>query len=320
MSTQIDLGPVLSVPKGDWNADTTYERLNLVRYNSASWICNVATSKGVEPTEDSTDWYLQVKDTSSVTSVNGMKGDVVVETAETPSANDSSTRIATTEWVTNKLGDVDLSGIKDDTIEAALNAGSLEIGTGDLTSAELATIIENNATALRVLITEEVAKKLSKSGDILSGPLEIEGTDGSIYTIFPNPDAHCLVIAALDNNRQTKNALYLHADVSAAVIRSYADDGTLIDMRLAGNDRKVYLANQELLTANATAYAATRTPNVRGVAFTGTSYTLPSGGSWCALFVSTADGYCGGWNNVAGGTTLNLGINKTWRGIIAQMI
>lgn len=137
MSTQIDLGPVLSVPKGDWNADTTYERLNMVRHNFAAWICNVATSKGVEPTEDSADWYLQVKDISSVTSVNGMKGDVVVETAETPPTDDSSTRIATTEWVTGKLGDVDLSGIKEDTIEAAINASGVDNGTGELTVAEI---------------------------------------------------------------------------------------------------------------------------------------------------------------------------------------
>lgn len=148
MSTRIDLGPVLSVPKGDWNADTTYERLNMVRHNSAAWICNVATSKGVEPTESSTDWYLQVKDTSAVTSVNGMKGDVVITLTETetPPANDNSNRIATTGWVTDKLGDVDLSGIKDDTIEAALNASNLEVGTGDLTSAEIALELENLRT------------------------------------------------------------------------------------------------------------------------------------------------------------------------------
>ena len=104
MSTQIDLGPVLSVPRGDWNAATVYERLNIVRHNSASWICNVATSQGVEPTEGSTDWYLQVKDTSAVSSVNGMKGDVVIELTETetPPVDDSSTRIATTEWVNSK--------------------------------------------------------------------------------------------------------------------------------------------------------------------------------------------------------------------------
>lgn len=139
MSTQIDLGPVLSIPKGDWNAATTYERLNIVRHNSSSWICNVATSKGVEPTEDSTDWYLQVKDTSSVTSVNGMKGDVVIELTETetPPANDNSNRIATTEWVTDKLGDVDLSGIKDDTVLAAQLASNLEASKDTLSYAEL---------------------------------------------------------------------------------------------------------------------------------------------------------------------------------------
>lgn len=169
MSTQIDLGPVLSVPKGDWNAATTYERLNIVRYNSSSWICNVATSKGVEPTEDSTDWYLQVKDTSSVTSVNGMKGDVVIELTETetPPADDNSNRIATTEWVTDKLGDVDLSGIKEDTIEAAINASSLEVGTGELTSAELVAIIEKGYLPL--------------AGGTITGTIEVDRDTGHIF-------------------------------------------------------------------------------------------------------------------------------------------
>lgn len=146
MSTQIDLGPVLSVPKGDWDANTTYERLNLVRHNSAAWICNVATSIGVEPTEDSTDWYLQVKDTSSVTSVNGMKGDVVITLTETetPPANDNSNRIATTEWVTDKLGDVDLSGIKDDTVLAAINASGSDDGTGDMSIADVIAYIDKS--------------------------------------------------------------------------------------------------------------------------------------------------------------------------------
>lgn len=81
MASQIDLGAVVPIGKGDWNSDITYERANIVRHNSTAWICKVATSLGVEPTEDSSDWYLLVKDTNSVTSVNGMKGDVVVDTS-----------------------------------------------------------------------------------------------------------------------------------------------------------------------------------------------------------------------------------------------
>ena len=76
MATQIDLGAVVPIGKGDWDVGTTYERANIVRHNSVAWICKVDSSTGVEPTEDSSDWYLLVKDTSSVTSVNGQRGDV----------------------------------------------------------------------------------------------------------------------------------------------------------------------------------------------------------------------------------------------------
>lgn len=91
MATQIDLGAVVPIGKGDWNPSTTYERANIVRHNSVAWICKVATSLGVEPTEDSSDWYLLVKDTSSVTSINGMKGDVTIDSVlENPSIDDNS--------------------------------------------------------------------------------------------------------------------------------------------------------------------------------------------------------------------------------------
>lgn len=104
MATQIDLGAVVPIGKGDWNASTTYERTNIVRHNSTAWICKVATSTGVEPTESSSDWYLLVKDTSSVTSVNGMIGDVNINSIlENPSANDNSLKIASTSWVKTKV-------------------------------------------------------------------------------------------------------------------------------------------------------------------------------------------------------------------------
>ena len=104
MASQIDLGAVVPIGKGDWNSSTTYERANIVRHNSTAWICKVATSTGVEPTESSSDWYLLVKDTSSVTSVNGMTGDVNINSIlENPSTNDNSLKIASTSWVKTKV-------------------------------------------------------------------------------------------------------------------------------------------------------------------------------------------------------------------------
>lgn len=109
MSTIIDLGPVLSIPKGEWDKDTTYELLNIVRHNSASWICKAKTSLGEEPSETSPDWYLQVKDISAVASVNGMRGDVTIDSIVTPEASDDSERIANTLWVRDRLDELEVS-------------------------------------------------------------------------------------------------------------------------------------------------------------------------------------------------------------------
>lgn len=104
MASQIDLGAVVPIGKGDWNSSTTYERTNIVRHNSTAWVCKVATSTGVEPSEDSSDWYLLVRDTSSVTSVNGMRGDVNINSIlENPSTDDNSLKIASTSWVKTKV-------------------------------------------------------------------------------------------------------------------------------------------------------------------------------------------------------------------------
>ena len=58
-------GRILIMPKGNWNADTEYEMLDLVRHNNASWISKRA-SKGVEPSEvNSDDWQVMAKDGTS---------------------------------------------------------------------------------------------------------------------------------------------------------------------------------------------------------------------------------------------------------------
>lgn len=124
MASQIDLGAVVPIGKGDWNPSTTYERANIVRHNSTAWVCKVATSTGVEPTESSSDWYLLVKDTSSVTSVNGMSGDVVVDIVTTPDANDNSNKIANTEWVRRHVNNIKPSVATNTTV------GVVKAGTG----------------------------------------------------------------------------------------------------------------------------------------------------------------------------------------------
>ena len=55
-------GRILIIPKGNWNANTDYEMLDLVRHSNASWIAK-RPNKGVEPSEaNSDDWQVMAKD------------------------------------------------------------------------------------------------------------------------------------------------------------------------------------------------------------------------------------------------------------------
>ena len=121
MSKQIDLGPVAIVPKGNWDANTTYEKLNLVYYSDATYICKVNSSTGVVPSPTSSDWMQVVKSMSAVSSVNGLTGNVIVDSVDTPASNDISTKIANTEWVTNKTNTV-LANAKSYTDSGIANA------------------------------------------------------------------------------------------------------------------------------------------------------------------------------------------------------
>ena len=58
-------GRILIMPKGEWNAETDYDMLDLVRHDNASWISK-RPNKGVEPSEsNSDDWQVMAKDGAS---------------------------------------------------------------------------------------------------------------------------------------------------------------------------------------------------------------------------------------------------------------
>ena len=65
-------GRVLLIPKGDWNANTTYTGLDWVRHNGAAWVCK-NTCTNIEPTEANTDnWQMMSRDGDSVTADTAM--------------------------------------------------------------------------------------------------------------------------------------------------------------------------------------------------------------------------------------------------------
>ena len=60
-------GRVLLIPKGDWNAETTYTGLDWVRHNGAAWVCK-NTCTNVEPTETNSDnWQIMSRDGARIT-------------------------------------------------------------------------------------------------------------------------------------------------------------------------------------------------------------------------------------------------------------
>ena len=102
-------GRVLLIPKGDWNANTTYTGLDWVRHNGAAWVCK-STCTGVEPTlENADNWQLISKDGDSVTSDTSM--------------SDSSTN-AVQNKVIKSYVDNSIAGISDMTGATAAQNGA----------------------------------------------------------------------------------------------------------------------------------------------------------------------------------------------------
>ena len=52
-------GRVLIIPKGDYDENSTYEKLDLVNHNGMSWLAK-KTSKGIEPTEENTEHWQKM--------------------------------------------------------------------------------------------------------------------------------------------------------------------------------------------------------------------------------------------------------------------
>lgn len=68
-------GRVLLIPKGDWNAETTYTGLDWVRHNGAAWVCK-NTCTNVEPTEENSDnWQIIARDGQRVSDMTGATAD-----------------------------------------------------------------------------------------------------------------------------------------------------------------------------------------------------------------------------------------------------
>lgn len=58
-------GRILIIPKGEYNAETTYEMLDLVSYNGMSWLTK-KTATGIEPSDDNSEYWFKFTDFSGL--------------------------------------------------------------------------------------------------------------------------------------------------------------------------------------------------------------------------------------------------------------
>lgn len=87
--SQQAIGRILLMPKGEYNASTTYNMLDWVRYNGKAWVCKQDNTIGIAPSE-SVVWTMLVQDGSGGTGSGDMQKSVydtdddgVVDSAET---------------------------------------------------------------------------------------------------------------------------------------------------------------------------------------------------------------------------------------------
>ena len=53
-------GRILILPKGNYNAESTYEMLDLVYHNGASWIARTNVASGIEPSDANKNYWQKM--------------------------------------------------------------------------------------------------------------------------------------------------------------------------------------------------------------------------------------------------------------------
>ena len=59
-------GRILIMPKGDWKAETQYEMLDLVGHNGKVWLAKKPVPKGIEPSVDNNEFWMDMIDLTKV--------------------------------------------------------------------------------------------------------------------------------------------------------------------------------------------------------------------------------------------------------------
>lgn len=199
--TEKNLGVVSPVPKGEWNQYENYQQLNIVRYNSASYIAKMA-NKGILPT-NSEYWLLLVVGMEENT-VETIKNYSSIAQQSATQAASSATAAAQSETnaQTAETNATQAATQAQDSATSALssaNAAALSASQAQNAATQNAKEIDNIYTLLGATVTDEYPLSQAYSSretadgnaDIIDGALtrvtKIQGATVATTNLIPFP-------------------------------------------------------------------------------------------------------------------------------------
>ncbi len=170
----IDLGAVGYTDLGNYNANTTYNKFNVVKYKGSSWVCQVDNTKGQTPAEGIY-WHSMLDGVATATTE---KAGTVMPDGETVNVDEDG-KISVPKATASALGLVKPDGT---TITIADDGTISGAQTVDLTPyAKTEDMNVDLAKKGETLEYDEDSSTLSmKSGDTVLSSVTIEGGSASL--------------------------------------------------------------------------------------------------------------------------------------------
>ena len=222
-------GRILIMPKGNYDANTEYEMLDLVFNGGASWVAK-KNVKGIEPTDDTSEHWMKMCESMDLTEI--------------------IQRIAALESQmlgTISLDDIDLSGYatKEDLSTVNLNLDALD-GRLDAVEPKVTTLTsdvnmaKNNISNLQNLVSE-----MSGGLKISSGSYQGNGTFGADNKNSIAFDFVPKIVFITPNDEATYDGTitWIHNTTKSTLNATSSNNGITVTFSLTGNTLSWYQSN-----------------------------------------------------------------------------
>lgn len=164
----LSVGRILIIPKDEWNEESTYFKLDLVRHNEATWVCK-NNCTGSEPSEENENWQVVAKDSRGDEKTN-LRIDQLTDDLNTKLESEPAS---------------DFNDAKDPEFQKTIEEYTTEVRSLKTMIDELKSTIdlligEDTNKSIRV-IAEEVVKDQGTAANVVSI------SEDEIESIFQNP-------------------------------------------------------------------------------------------------------------------------------------